>query len=333
MSELLELRPPLVIYHKQLGDILMLEPALTKLALTTQTKVMLATRPSFDPLLTLMEHVFAIPSGVFRRASQVISFDPRLRACMQAFTTVAPTKRLIVSQEKGLKPWHRFFFPRECQVRNDSAQYRAEYFFDSIPGDNGMSFRPPRLAMPPKDWLMKKLPSEYVLIHPTSAWKRKCWLPEHWALTMNELEKRGIGPFVVTGGGEAWEIEHVRAIASIGGKLVNLAGKTTLTQYLAVVANAKAVLCIDGSSSHLAAAFGKPVITLFGPSSPLHWHFSTPNSKAIDARLYCPSEKRPAVSNIPPTAVINAFLTLSQHRDEENRIGAQVITTSHAKCS
>lgn len=308
MSGPSELPPPLVIYHKQLGDVLLLEPALAKLSLLTGTKVMLATRPGFAPLLALMEHVSAMPSGPFRRASQVISFDPRSRACMQAITTGAPTKRLIVSQVKQLRPWHSFFYPTERLVRDDSTQYRSEYFFDSIAENSRMAFRSPRLAMPPKVWLSEGLPSGYILVHPTSAWKRKCWLPEHWALTMKELERHGFGPFVVTGGSEAWEVEHVQAIASSGGKFIDLAGKTTLTQFLAAVAYAKAILCVDGSSSHLAAAFGKPSVTLFGPSSPLHWNFPTRNSRAIDARYYCSTERRPSASNIPPTAVIDTFL-------------------------
>jgi len=314
---------PLVIYHKQLGDVLLLEPALAKLSLMTGTNVTLATRPAFHPLLALMEQVSALPGGAFRRASQVISFDPRSRACLEALTTFAPDKRLIVSQEKQLKPWHAFFFPTERLVRDDSAQYRAEYFFDVIAENSSMSFRPPRLAMPPKDWSMEGLPSEYVLVHPTSAWKRKCWLPEHWALTMRELERCGIGPFVVTGGSEAWEIEHVREIAANGGKFIDIAGKTSLSQYLAVVANAKAVLCVDGSSSHLAAAFGKPTVTLFGPSSPLHWHFPTHNLRAIDARDFCSTEKRPSVSKIPPEAVVDTFLELIYPRDGEGLLSGR----------
>lgn len=294
---------------------------------------MLATRPAFSPLLTLMEHVVVMPRGLFCSASEVISFDPRSRACWEAFTTFTSKKRLIVSQEKQLKPWHSLFFPTERLVRDDSAQYRAEYFFDVIVENSSMSFRPPRLAMPPKDWLIEGLPSEYVLVHPTSAWKRKCWLPEHWALTMRELERSGIGPFVVTGGSEAWEIEHVRAIAANGGAFIDLAGKTSLRQYLAVVANAKAVLCVDGSSSHLAAAFGKPTVTLFGQSSPLHWHFPAKHSRAIDAREFCSTEKRPSVSKIPPEAVIDTFLELLRCRDVEKLVIGRPTPASSGKSS
>lgn len=310
---------PLVIYHKQLGDVLLLEPALAKLAAASGSEVMLATRPAFSPMLSLMERVCPVPEGTFRRASQVVSFDPRSRACIQSLTTWAPEKRLIVSQAKYLKPWHALFFPAERRVTGDSTLYRAEYLFNAVPGDPAMAFRPPRLAAPPPDWLPAGLPTDYVLVHATSAWQRKCWRPEYWAQTMGELARHGIGPFVVTGGSAAWESEYVQAIADAGGaEFIDIAGRTSLAQYLAVVANARAVLCIDGSSSHLAAAFGKPAITLFGPSSPLHWHFPSPYSRAVDARDFS-DERKPPAAHIPPQAAIGAFLDLIGNRVAEGQ--------------
>ena len=87
---------PLVVLHKQLGDVLLLEPALYKLANAVQSKVMLATRPEFSPMVELMQDVLPMPSGAFRRASEVISFGPRLRAGLIALSTSAQRKRLIV---------------------------------------------------------------------------------------------------------------------------------------------------------------------------------------------------------------------------------------------
>ena len=132
---------------------------------------------------------------------------------------------------------------------------------------------------------------------------------------MNELARQGFGPFVVTGGRAEWESEYVQAIADAGGgDFINICGKTSLAEYLAVVANADALLCIDGSSSHLAAAFQRPAITLFGPSSPLHWHFPSPHSIAIDARTFC-GERNPSTSHIPTETVVSLFLNLMGKKD------------------
>lgn len=302
---------PMVILHKQLGDILLLEPALARLAAASGSDVMLATRPGFSPMLSLMEHVRPLPEGNFRRASMVISFDPRSRACMQALTTWAPEKRLIVTREKHLKPWHRLFFPQERSAVDESAYYRGEYYFRLMPEASGMPFRPPQLRPPPADWMPKGLPAHYVLLHTTSAWPSKSWLPESWAATIDALDREGIGPFVLTGGNAQWETEYVASIAAATRvKFINLCGKTTLREYLAIVANAHSLLCIDGSSSHIASAFRRPAVTLFGPSHPLHWFLPTPWSRLVDARSFV-ADKKPAASHIPPDAVITAYRELT----------------------
>jgi len=177
----------LVIFHKQLGDVLLLEPALAKLSAATGTDVMLATHPAFAPLLSLMEHVRPMPEGGFRRAAQLVSFDPRSRACIQAMTTWSPVKRLIVTRPKYLRLWHRLFFSTECKAVNESDFYRAEYFFNVMPGPTSIAFRPPILNPPPIRWQPEDLPSGYVLLHATSAWPSKSWPAEYWATVLNRL--------------------------------------------------------------------------------------------------------------------------------------------------
>jgi ADP-heptose:LPS heptosyltransferase len=234
----------------------------------------------------------------------VISFDCRLRACQQALTTCAPEKRLIVTAEKHLRVWHRFIFSTECKAVDASTLYRAEYFYNTMPVTTPMAFRPPRLRLPPVDWLPTGLPRGYILIHPTSAWKRKSWPAENWGRAITALYGMGLGPFVVTGGESKWERAYVADLKeATSAPVIDLCGKTGISGYMATVAHARMVFCIDGSAAHLAAAFKRPTITLFGPSHPLHWHYPAEHSCLIDARSFV-RDKRPAVSAIPVEAVI-----------------------------
>lgn len=299
---------PLVIFRKQLGDVLLLEPALAKLAASAGSPVMLATRPTFNPLLSLMDGVLPAPRTPLRHAAAVISFDPTAKAVLLALTTMAPKKRLIVTRPKYLRPWHNWIYRDGCAALDESLHYRAEYFFNAMPCSSSFPFRPPHLRHPPLAWLPSGLPEKFILLHPTSAWQRKTWPLTSWAHILAKLHAQGIGPFVVTGGNAPWEGEYVAALEQkANAPLINLCGKTPLTAYMAVVNKASLVLCIDGSATHLAAAFQRPSVTLFGHTHPLHWHFPSAIATLLDARNYAEEEK-PAVFHIPVEPVLEAVV-------------------------
>ena len=58
--------------------------------------------------------------------------------------------------------------------------------------------------------------------------------------------------------------------AAQAGKCLNLAGKTSLPQALALIAASRSTVSNDSGLMHVAAAFGVPQVAIFGSSSPLH---------------------------------------------------------------
>ena len=63
----------------------------------------------------------------------------------------------------------------------------------------------------------------------------------------------------------------VRAADADGSRRsLNLAGKTSLDQALALIAGASSVLSNDSGLMHVAAAMGVSQVAVFGSSSPLH---------------------------------------------------------------
>ena len=58
-------------------------------------------------------------------------------------------------------------------------------------------------------------------------------------------------------------------------------GETSMKNYLSIIWNAKAVLTPDGSASHIAAAFKRKCVTLFGHTDATHWHRETAYARAI----------------------------------------------------
>jgi ADP-heptose:LPS heptosyltransferase len=273
---------PLVIFHKQLGDLLLAEAGLARLAAASGGAVRLSTRRSFLPMVSLMENVKGESGVRLSRASEVISLSPNFHAAAKAAATLAPSKKLWVLSPKHLKWWHPLSYPQGAQYVPAWEQYRGRYYFDIMPQAPNIDFRPPRLRHPPTDWRHPKTPQDYVLLHPTSAWPSKCWSPQKWSKVIAALHSAGYGPFVITGGIAEWEQSYTKRICDdVSTPIINLSGGTTLHQYLRTVADARLLLCVDGSASHLAAAFGRPSITLFGNTPHSVWHLPSRLSSCL----------------------------------------------------
>jgi len=82
-----------------------------------------------------------------------------------------------------------------------------------------------------------------------------------------------------------------------GGKCMNLAGRTSLTQAFSVIAGARSMVSNDSGLMHVAAALGIKQVAIFGSSSPLH----TPplNARAIVLWLKNDPDYLPALDCAP----------------------------------
>lgn len=286
----------LVIYRKQLGDVLLLQPALAELA--ANGSVALATRPAFADLLALMPGPVCTAPTWLPKAKKLYCLEARKGALAYAAQAIGAQRTLLLTRDEA--PWWQALFFSEMRVVPGGNAYRAALFHAAF-GGKPEAFAPPRLNTPPADWLLAGLPSEYAVIHPTSAWRRKTWSPERWVEAL-----RGLGDslrWVVSSGPSAWEVELASQLAAgLGDRAINLAGQTTLRQYLTLLAGARLTLCVDGSASHISAAFGKPTLTLFGPSNPAHWHWPTPSTPRLWAADFV-TENKPPVDAIPVEVV------------------------------
>ena len=313
------MNPPAVIFHKQLGDVLLLEPALAKLSAACGQKVVLSTRLKFEPMVRLMRNVEMAGLLPTQGVSKIISFSPRPRAALKTLFTHCDSKTAFFRNPSGIEWWHQFIYQGGCQVMPDEEEYKARYFYRVMPCNTTFSYRPPTLIPPPEEWQPKALPESYTLLHATSAWKRKTWPARKWAAVLNTLHDAGMGPFVCTSGPVSWEIEFVKSIQEASrAHIINFAGKTSLKNYLSVLANANLVLCIDSSATHLAAAFQRPSVTLFGPTNPKEWHDSSALSRLIDARQFTDSSA-PGTDVIPVDAVCETAQLLWKATTVANR--------------
>jgi ADP-heptose:LPS heptosyltransferase len=65
--------------------------------------------------------------------------------------------------------------------------------------------------------------------------------------------------------------------------VINLAGKTSLLQTAAVLAQAQLLVGNDSGIGHIAAAMNTPTVTVFGPGDPARYHPYHPQARWIQS--------------------------------------------------
>jgi ADP-heptose:LPS heptosyltransferase len=109
-----------------------------------------------------------------------------------------------------------------------------------------------------------------VIVHPGCAFVARRWPFDRYATVARRLAGSGFRVVVTGNAAERPLAIRVATAAGLPNDSV-LAGRTTLSQLAALVADATLVICGDTGIAHLATAYGTPSVVLFGPVSPRHW--------------------------------------------------------------
>jgi len=102
----------------------------------------------------------------------------------------------------------------------------------------------------------------FAVLLPGTNWPTKRWPVEHFADLVKPLRERFGLRAVVAGGPETQELAR-----RIDG--VDLTGKTNLRQLVVLLDRAGLVVANDSGPMHIAAALGRPLVTVFGPTNPV----------------------------------------------------------------
>ena len=271
----------LAVFNKQIGDLVLLQPALERLAQASGSTVDLITRSTFKPLVSLMPAVSFRSKPSLRAYDALWCFDYTRKSAFFSFLSRATRKNLLINPGAPVQWHHRTIFS-DVFAPDPGQDYIAKYYWRHIDVGGTEPFGPPKLKAAPAAWEFPLSSKGYLHVNPTSGWKSKNWTPEKWARTIDRLTELGIGPIVMTSGDQEWQKEHCERICQqVKCPIANLAGLTTLENYLWIIWHAKLVLTVDGSASHIAAAYQRKCVTLFGHTNAAHWHRETEYSRAV----------------------------------------------------
>jgi len=106
-----------------------------------------------------------------------------------------------------------------------------------------------------------------VVLVPGTIWETKHWTIEGFAGVARAFLHDG---FAVALAGTKRDQQRCRQIAAAAPGACDLSGKTTPAELAALIQRAEVAVTNDSGSMHLAASLGKPMVSIFGPTNPVH---------------------------------------------------------------
>lgn len=124
-----------------------------------------------------------------------------------------------------------------------------------------------------------------VAINPMTTWQTKHWYDERFVEVARNLKAEGMN-VVFTGGPQDKEV-IADICRKVGGRVGNLAGKTSLKELAAFYQFADVLVTTDTGPMHISAAVDTPVVAIFGPTAPWRTGPYGDNHLVLQCNLEC----------------------------------------------
>lgn len=190
-----------------------------------------------------------------------------------SFLSLAVKATRKIGFDRGRSKDFQTLFSNE-QIDSDERVHMVDTFLD-FARKAGVRHAPPEWHLATRrmrtelDGLDVMLPERFYVVSPCSSKPIRNWSAERYAAVVRAIWARYGITCLVTGGNSQLELEYGEIIQQdcLEG-VVNLAGKTTLRQLMALLEQARYVIAPDSGPAHMAAAVGVPVIGLYANTNP-----------------------------------------------------------------
>ncbi|ABM35474.1 lipopolysaccharide heptosyltransferase II [Polaromonas naphthalenivorans CJ2] len=279
-----EMSNALVIAPQWIGDAVMTEPLLRRLHARGE-RLTVGALPWVAPVYRAMPQVAEVIEFPFAHGG--LQFKARRAIAKRIEGQFGKAYVLPNSLKSALLPFlasipERIGYLGEARVgllthrlKNPKNKPPMVAFYSALSGEGDLASDRPELHISAADIALTLhelglRQGGYVVFAPGAEFgPAKRWPARHFA----ELAARLDLPVVLLGSGkEAALCDEIAAPvnAAQAGKCLNLAGKTSLPQALALIAASRSIVSNDSGLMHVAAALGVPQVAIFGSSSPLH---------------------------------------------------------------
>jgi predicted lipopolysaccharide heptosyltransferase III len=307
IMELQKIRNIAVFKMRNIGDVLMITPALRALRETfpqaritavvnSGTEPMLAHNPHIDEILIYDRIEGKNPTSILRRLAYELHFLRELRrrrfdltigftdgdrAAWSSFLCGAPFRLGSAHYSRGKYDPRRLIYNLPApSISPLMHEVEKQFYIMEAAGLILRSMKPGELCLViPEDlraWARKQFeplrPAPIVHVHPVAHWLWKCWGNEAMAEVIDWLQTERGARVVVTTGPVPVERQRAQEIVRLcRTNPLFYDGNLTLSQTAALAAESNGYFGVDTAPMHMAAAVGVPVVALFGPTNKVSW--------------------------------------------------------------
>jgi ADP-heptose:LPS heptosyltransferase len=225
-----------------------------------------------------------------RRYDVALDFQGLIKTGLLAFLTHAPMRIGFSKELVRERPAHWFYnhrlLPPSESMHVIGLNLRLAQLAGAISDEGPVRFKSNPGDLREIDAILERERlSDFVVINPGGGWPTKRWQPAGYAALADRIQgELQLQAVVATGPGEEALFEEV-ARRCVGVKPVHV--HIPFVQLIPLFAKARLVIGGDTGPFHLACALRKPVVGLFGPTSPTRNGPYLTRNEVVFHRLAC----------------------------------------------
>jgi heptosyltransferase-2 len=329
----------LIIAPNWIGDAVMAEPLISQLKKNNpDSQIDVLATPWVASIMKAIPAVDQIITADFQHGSlqwqerKVLAKQLALSAYTHAYVLPNSFKSALIPwlakipQRIGYQGEMRWGLINEA-LKNPSRSHRppmSSHYF-ALSGNTFSEIPQPHLSLPDaiiteSQQALQKIQAHqhlFVLCPGAEYGPAKQWPIEHFGqLAKNIIETKENSLVLILGSKKEFSIgSDIARMSTYPDKVINWCGQTSLEDAMAAISNAHTVISNDSGLMHIAAAFRRPQVAIFGSSDPRH----TPPLSKLAAIHWLHLECSPCFKRVCPLSHLKCLVDI-QAKDVLNSI-------------